>query len=170
MEAITAALIEADRRTESLLPRAGACVVARADGTVEYASETGAAWLAHPEHAVALRETIANLANPNEERAWLSVSHRAELRIIRVDGKGVVRFLVQLAPAAVLRTATDTLLSPVQRQVAMFAASGATIGQIATSMNRAPETVRSHLREAYASLGVNSRLELARVLDTDRAA
>ena len=73
--------------------------------------------------------------------------------------------------AAVMRaaiTAREELVgmcpSPAQRETVKYAAAGATLSEIAQALGRKPETVRTHLREAYRRLGVSSRLELARAL------
>lgn len=57
-------------------------------------------------------------------------------------------------------------LSDVKRRVAALAGAGATVPEIATTIGRQPETVRAHLKDIYAALGVGSRVELAEVCRT----
>jgi DNA-binding CsgD family transcriptional regulator len=57
----------------------------------------------------------------------------------------------------------DALLSPRQRRIARDAAAGDSLTTIATKLKVRPETVRSHLREIYRRLGVQRRVELARL-------
>jgi DNA-binding CsgD family transcriptional regulator len=55
-------------------------------------------------------------------------------------------------------------LSPRQREIAEYAAAGATAREIATTLEISQHTVRQHLKEVYRTLGVSSRLELVRVI------
>lgn len=55
-------------------------------------------------------------------------------------------------------------LSVRQREVAVLAARGLRVADIATALGCAQTTVKTHLRATYAALGVSSRVELARVL------
>lgn len=86
-----------------------------------------------------------------------------EARITRIGARRSIRFLVELT-LRTARTAGEKLLSKTQIQVARQAADGATLREIARTMDRSPDTVRSHLREVYRRLEVSSRLELARAL------
>jgi DNA-binding NarL/FixJ family response regulator len=51
-------------------------------------------------------------------------------------------------------------LTPAQVQIVRYAANGSTAPEIARSLNRSIETVRTHLRAAYRGLHVCSRIEL----------
>ena len=53
-------------------------------------------------------------------------------------------------------------LTEAQRAVAALAAAGLTNRQVAERLHLSPNTVGSHLREAYNKLGVHSRVELMR--------
>jgi DNA-binding CsgD family transcriptional regulator len=59
----------------------------------------------------------------------------------------------------------DALLSPRQRRIARDAAAGDSVTTIAARLRLRPETVRSHLREIYRRLGVQRRVELARLFE-----
>lgn len=60
--------------------------------------------------------------------------------------------------------APDAALTPAQRQVAEYAAVGATVDEIARAVHSRRETVRTHLREVYRRLNVANRVELFRAL------
>ncbi len=64
---------------------------------------------------------------------------------------------------AVTPSAVDELLSPRERQIARLAARGGSARQIAARVAVREGTVRVHLRNIYAKLGVRSRAELARL-------
>lgn len=165
IERISSSLLTADSLIRDPMPRTpGAYVVMRASGEVDYASAVGHDWLTREDFADALGELIRELVVEGKQETVI-VLRQAETRVLRLDGGGELRFLVKLAPAAPLRASIDNTLSPVQRQIAQFAASGATVAQIAETLQRSAETVRHHLKEAYSRLGVSSRLELARTLE-----
>ena len=73
-------------------------------------------------------------------------------------------YLVSLQAARSVSLSPHVLLTPSQREVAISAARGATVREIASELGRHNETVRSHLREAYRRLDVASRIDLARTL------
>ena len=56
------------------------------------------------------------------------------------------------------------LLSRRQLEVAELAAVGATVDEIASTLEIAANTVRHHLKAAYSTLGVSNRVELARAV------
>jgi DNA-binding NarL/FixJ family response regulator len=80
------------------------------------------------------------------------------------DGRAVT-VQVRLSPLEYYPLPAGMELTPAQREVARIAVRGATVNEIATHLNRSPETVRSHLRAIYERLGVASRVELAAALD-----
>lgn len=55
-------------------------------------------------------------------------------------------------------------LSPTQHRVATLAANGLTVAEIALELGRSPATVRTHLGNIYARLGVSSRVELLQAM------
>lgn len=52
-----------------------------------------------------------------------------------------------------------------QREIADLASHGLTIGEIAAATRRAPDTIKTHLKSVYRTLGVANRLELRDLLD-----
>lgn len=88
----------------------------------------------------------------------------ATLTLTRVDGAATTRWIAEVrAPEFVYRS-PESVLTPAQRAVAAHAASGATCAEISAALQASVETVRTHLREVYRRLEVNSRAELAQVL------
>jgi DNA-binding CsgD family transcriptional regulator len=61
------------------------------------------------------------------------------------------------------RTVVDTL-SAREHEVAALFATGANFRSTADSLHIAPVTVRNHLRQVYAKLGITNKLELARLM------
>lgn len=156
--ALTAAMLEADALARASIPLQSGFVAMHAGGDVEYASREGEAWLHRPGFALALQRRISFVDGDGGAAAI----ELAECRIVPLIGARPL-FLVQISAARPVETSA-VRLSPTQREVATFAASGATVGEIASAIGRKPETVRSHLREAYTRLGVSNRVELARAL------
>ncbi|MFS0698273.1 helix-turn-helix transcriptional regulator, partial [Streptomyces nitrosporeus] len=56
-------------------------------------------------------------------------------------------------------------LTPQQQRIARCVAEGATNREVAVRLSVSPRTVDHHLRNVFATLGVRSRTELARLLD-----
>lgn len=81
-----------------------------------------------------------------------------------VGRNGQSASLVTLRSAEPFDLSADLLLTPIQREIALFAAEGATTGEIARSTGRASETVKTHLREIYRRLDVGSRVELSKMV------
>ncbi|MFD5114984.1 MULTISPECIES: LuxR C-terminal-related transcriptional regulator [unclassified Streptomyces] len=59
------------------------------------------------------------------------------------------------------------LLTPQQQRIARCVAEGATNREVAVRLSVSTRTVDHHLRNVFATLGVRSRTELARLLDRD---
>lgn len=51
-----------------------------------------------------------------------------------------------------------------QREIADLASHGLTVGEIAAATRRAPDTIKTHLKSVYRTLGVANRLELRELL------
>ena len=83
----------------------------------------------------------------------------------RLSGpEGRVGYLAIIQRAPRPRLHPWALLTPRQREVAMYAASGATANEIARTMTIQPSTVRDHIKEIYRRLGIGSRVELSLLL------
>jgi len=119
---------------------------------------------------------LAEILTPSFVEALTRAERRGETRLVL--GRTAVsllplccpggtnrRTLVSLGPTALVALAPSTILSTRQREVAELAAGGATIAQIAASLDTSPETVKSHLKAIYLELGVATRLELRVLLD-----
>ncbi len=73
-------------------------------------------------------------------------------------------WLVRLGRAEWVQIAPDAPLTPTQRTIAEYAIVGATVEEIARTMQAGRETVRTHMKEIYRRLEVANRVELARAL------
>jgi DNA-binding CsgD family transcriptional regulator len=72
--------------------------------------------------------------------------------------------LVRERPAVEARRARDEL-TPQELQVGLLLAEGRTTRETAAALFLSPKTVEYHLRNAYRKLGVNSRDQLAALLE-----
>ncbi len=111
----------------------------------------------------ALTQWIQNVSRDNLSHATLFLDrYRLEAVMLSdADERGV---LVMVWPMRSLRVPKVLMLTPMQRQVASYAASGATVGEIAVTLDRSPDTVKSHLKALYKELGVACRAELRGVV------
>jgi DNA-binding CsgD family transcriptional regulator len=69
-----------------------------------------------------------------------------------------------LQPEPIDPSLIDASLTPRQAEISEYAASGATVGEIASHLGISAETVRSHLKTVYRNLGIANRVELARAM------
>ncbi|TXD37220.1 helix-turn-helix transcriptional regulator [Lujinxingia vulgaris] len=83
------------------------------------------------------------------------------LRVQEVEGDAGAGRLVHVEIAPRAERSPDFALTEMQRRVAEYARSGATVSEIARTMGRSPHTIKTHLKSVYERLGVASRLELA---------
>ncbi|MBL8615121.1 MAG: helix-turn-helix transcriptional regulator [Deltaproteobacteria bacterium] len=144
------------------LPTAPATLLLTRGGEVALGAGATAAWAAVPE----LRPELARLhADPSVAGALRAARVACEARLMR--GAAGDHLLVDLRAIPPLAAPVAAQLSTVQAAVAEYAAAGATVGEIAATIHRSPETVRTHLKRVYKTLGVSSRVELAAALGQD---
>lgn len=86
----------------------------------------------------------------------------ARLRLRAGQGRWGPLWLGAVERPRTLERSLESLLTPTQREVAGYAAVGATCAEIATTLGTRVETVRTHVRDIYARLGISTRAELAR--------
>jgi len=109
-----------------------------------------------------LREIVASVVREaRDESLYIVGALSLHLRPLWGAQPG---WLVQLGATQPVVLAPDAVLSPAQREVAEYAAVGATIDEIARSLDAGRETVRSHMKEIYRRLNVANRVELVRAL------
>lgn len=138
------------------LPTAGGTAMLRPDGTLECATERARASI---ELLGLPIERVVGVACGGVVDLGFAVGHVEVAR-----GEVGNRLLVRLAPARPMSLANEAPLSARQLEVARLAAEGLRVADIATALGCAETTVKTHLRAAYAALGVASRVELLKVL------
>jgi DNA-binding CsgD family transcriptional regulator len=162
VEQTSALITAAVRLSESSTPQEPADFVLRPDGSVEFASARGETWRKVPGFRRALRETIRQM---DRGSGVVALPPQAEARVVRLDGEGRVRYLVNVRRCRLVRAPATVHLTKAQREVATLASSGATAPEIAPVLGVSVHTVRAHLKAVYRLLGVSSRAELTRALD-----
>jgi DNA-binding CsgD family transcriptional regulator len=85
------------------------------------------------------------------------------LELHPVDGEGGLRFVIRLMSADRPRRPRSVSLTPRQLELAGLAASGRTRRDIALRLGMTENTVKTHLKDIYARLGISTRAELARL-------
>lgn len=138
------------------LPTAGGTAMLRPDGTLECATERA-------------RASIELLGLPLGRVVGMGCGGVVDLgfavgHIEVARGEAGNRLVVRFAPARPMSLASEAPLSARQLEVARLAADGLRVADIATALGCAETTVKTHLRAAYAVLGVASRVELLKVL------
>lgn len=81
-----------------------------------------------------------------------------------LSGESGVRVLASIEQLPLPEKRPEAVLTPRQREVAEYAASGATNREIAEALGITPDTVGDHLTACYERLGVTNRVELTRRL------
>ncbi len=155
---IRAALAAADALESKTLDN-GVFGVSTAEGVIEHASPSLNLWL-NPERQSYLTHRIRSI-DGGTAACGSEIFSGAEIRIVRLDGSSGVRYLITIDRASIMRLDPMNWLTPRQREVAEFAAVGATSDEIARTLEISPHTVRTHIKNIYERLGVSSRLELA---------
>ncbi len=87
------------------------------------------------------------------------------IRWTRLASRSKVRYLAVVQESESIRRLYPRTLTHVELEVARAAARGLKIKDIAAKREVSINTVKFHLRNAYAKLDVTSRVELARALD-----
>jgi DNA-binding CsgD family transcriptional regulator len=86
------------------------------------------------------------------------------LDIAEITNENASAYLITIGTSVDANVLEESGLSERQLDVCLAAARGHTVAQIARALFVSENTVKSHLKRAYAMLGVSSRLELARAL------
>lgn len=161
-DALSDAMIAAERTERAGTPEEGSDLVLCPDGAIELASEGSRSLLERRGARDQLRAWVRRVDAGAPGNAPIISGYR--MRWTRLHGASDVRYLVNLEPVAPLRLHPSFALSRAQRGIAMVAAQGATVSEIAATRDLAESTVRTHLRQVYERLGVSTRAELAHAL------
>ncbi len=148
------------------VPQEPAYVLFDGDANVRSASKEGEAWLARAPFRRMLESFVQDFAAGRSGRNADALD-RCEARVVRIETQEGARWLACLRRSEMIVRSSEAMLTRQQREVAKFAAAGATASEIASALDRKTATVRAHLREIYRKLGVASRVDLARVLGSD---
>ncbi|HJL07894.1 MAG TPA: LuxR C-terminal-related transcriptional regulator [Polyangiaceae bacterium LLY-WYZ-15_(1-7)] len=156
-------VLTAARAMDADLVRESCALLFRPSGRVVHVSPRAEAWTTE-ERRRALGEAVKRTDGARRESAQVFVGGTVA-RIARVRVGARSRYLVTLRPtvAPLMHPAAD--LSERQREVAAYAAAGATAKEIGETLGIREATVRRHLAAVYAVLGVGRRAALRRVLD-----
>ncbi len=131
--------------------------VVKPNGDIEHASKWFRRWLT-PDLEDYLRRRIVATDRGED----LSLFHSGgKIRVVRLDGAKGVRYLVTVDRAELLQLDRLTWLTDRQREIAEFAAAGATTTEIADTLGLSQHTIKTHIKNIYTRLGISSRLELA---------
>lgn len=158
-DALTAAFVAAQHVERPLT--GPAYVVLCVGGTIEHACERSARWLDDDRRAwlVSCIRALDQGLDPGP-----SMLHGVRARFVRLYGASGARYLASLEAVPPLREDASARLSGRQREIAEYAAVGATKIEIGVTLGLSPQTVAWHLKEVYRRLGVSTRVELADAL------
>jgi DNA-binding CsgD family transcriptional regulator len=131
--------------------------------SVDFASESSREWLSS-EWMESLEQVIAHAERGGCFPAAVILNGR-QFRVVRMLGNCGLRYLLT-AEAIDLPVVNPTAaLTPRQREVAEYAAAGATNPEIAKALDLSVYTVNDHIRAIYERLSIGSRAELAATLE-----
>jgi DNA-binding CsgD family transcriptional regulator len=156
-------LIAAQRAEEVFRPGTRELVITPT-AEVEWANDEAGRWLAQGEAAATLQRIVRALGPETRTTSMTLVLGGCRASCSTLTGQAGSRYLIRLDPIAALRVHPAHVLSPTQRRVAGVATAGATVVELSRMFDMSPSTIRTHLREIYARLGVGSRAELAQLL------
>lgn len=123
-------------------------------GELSMSSASAGRWLTQT-RLRRLREFVAALDGPLERPVRVSIDG-VSVRVVTMAGRSEALGLwIECSDDPV------NALSPRLRQVAEFAAAGATAGEIAEALSLSTHTVRGYLKDVYRRLGVANRVELS---------
>jgi DNA-binding CsgD family transcriptional regulator len=111
----------------------------------------------------AVGDTGAGYLVLNSQRRQFSDRDRAVLDLLAPHLALIRQRSLSLAGPSLGSLAADTRLSPREREILRLVASGMTNREIAACLFIAPGTVRKHLDNIYAKLGVRSRAQAVAV-------
>lgn len=158
---VVSELVGIDRRRRAKEGGAPADLVFGADGSLHAACAAGRAWIdaGHRDDLAALVRRADRSGRGDE------IVGGRRVHVTRMEGAGGVLYLLNLhAPRRPTMT-VGARLSARQHEVAVLAASGATVEEMGAHLSVGAETVREHLKRIYARLDVATRIELARAMD-----
>lgn len=101
-------------------------------------------------------------AGPQQRRFGFGL---AAIELEALEGIAGPHLLVTLSRPSFYVVPQELALTVRQREIADLASHGLTIGEIAAMTKRAPDTIKTHLKSVYRTLGVANRLELRDLLD-----
>jgi DNA-binding CsgD family transcriptional regulator len=161
MPEVASALCAIDALERDFLSRDIAAVM-RPNGRIEHASSTFVDWL-DDDKADYLRRRI-NRLDQTGDGSGVEYVETAEVRVIRLDAgydtADGIRYMVTVGRAELWQIRPVHRLTERQREVADFAAAGATAQEIADTLDISKNTVKQHLKNIYERLGIGSRAEL----------
>lgn len=161
-DSICAALTAADQLHRDRLPDGEGFATFNPAGGLQYASPEAASFLGDDE-----REQLAHIIREldgGDITKCIQVIRGVEVRITRMEGGGVFRYLVQFVAPAMPTLDPTARLTPAQREIADHVCTGASNAEIADATQRAVGTVKVHLRNIYSRLDISGRTELMTML------
>jgi DNA-binding CsgD family transcriptional regulator len=148
--------LEVARRLEGEASQTRGLLLLTEKGEVAFSCATGRRWLERSGLLARLREVLASPESPGTFSA-----HGAIVRLTPVTGALGSLYCAEIVAAETWRVPEIVGLSVQKRRVAELAALGATAPEIGKSLGISAWTVRAHLKQIYAALGISTRLELA---------
>lgn len=140
--------------------------VAKPDGTIKWVTDAAGRWLTDSS-----RERLARRIRrlqPEGGHQLLDVVEGVEVRASAMNAEdGDLSYHLQFSETEPVEMSIQSMLTPAQYQVARLAAAGKNGPDIAEIRQCSVHTVRTHLRDAYRRLDINSRHELDALFDEE---
>lgn len=155
---IKSAIMAAEQCETSIIEE-GIFAVMTPDGNLEHASPAFARWQ-NSDRRAHLKRCIRQM-DGGAESVDRDIYAGSRVCITRLDSAHTIRYLVNVQRAPTMTIGPAHWLTDRQREIAEYAVTGATTPQIADKLDLSPQTVKTHMKNIFRRLDINSRAELA---------
>ena len=117
----------------------------------------------HPSFLERISDLVREHTSSDELRSTHSLAN-TQILLTTLYNSHETRILAEVTPLLSSIVPQILTLSLTLRRVGTLAADGATTCEIADALSLSPETIRSHMKQIYRAVGVNSRAELVQLV------
>ncbi len=176
---VTERLVQCSRRASALYPDSESYAVFSNSGTLQKSTPAMERWCTEETYREALSAAVSRFVAGGEKEDHVLIGRgRVKLLCLGESGasgpprasphstgtQGGDLIIARVIQGVHPKAPVGLRLTPALRKVADIAVLGATVPEIARSLEKSPETVRVQLRDIYQRLGLASRIELVQLM------